>query len=173
MPRRQNSASSSRPPSSSSSRPFSRGTDVGSDENHDQIGGGEDALRSQGFSLQEIVNDRSFPLDSNLLHTIISSLMHCVPRECIVLPEFRLEELFSTVSRGQFIMLSEGKLTESFITFSVLCLYTTLSADVPESFLLNWMLLLQNIICESLVIVQNMPLSAVVLGQTGNVVCDI
>lgn len=165
--------SNQRPVTSSSSRPYSRGTDASptdvtrENDRDNEEKGDDNAFSSNDDSLKAVINDSTFPLDDNLFLSIISSLMHCNPRECIVLPHFRLEEILSLATRAQTQLLSEWKLTEPFVALTVLCLYTTLSSNIPLPFLLKWMLLLQHLVCESLVLVQNASSSVLLANKQG------
>lgn len=146
---------------SSSSKPHSRGTDPSPED------GNRASSTDNGNSLQDAVSDVNFPLDDNLLQTIINNLTRCNTREVLHLPLFRLEELLDIVCRSQTQLLSEFKMTESLFMYYLLCLYVTLASDIPESFLLRFTMLLQHMICESLVIVQNMPHSTSKSDKTG------
>lgn len=150
--------SSTRPGTSSSSRPYSRGTDPSPVENE---------RAPSGNALQDAIDDPSFPLDDNLLQTLVSSLCTCTTRDVIRLPAFRLEELLQIFCRGQSQLLSEFKLTEPLFVCYLLCLYVTLRADVPEAFLIRFMTVLQHVMCESLVVVQNFPFGNMKLDKNG------
>lgn len=106
-------------------------------------------------AVQAVIEDKSFPLDENLLLTIVSSVLQCDPKNCVYLPLFRLDEFLDVVLRSQSQLLNEFKLAESYMHLYVLCVYCTLSADLPSGFLLRFMTFLQHIIVESLVIIQN------------------
>src|SRR5689334_3603118 len=103
--------------------------------------------------LANLEND-AIPFDGTVMSTLLSELLNADGKIRIQIPTFRLKELLSLAVRPPNLG-SELKMCETIAAYYCLCLYysSTTTFDVPT--LIEFLSLVQTILCESQVVIQS------------------
>ena len=107
-------------------------------------------MSQQSNSSNDPLFNPKAPLDSNLLLSLIIQLINTKPTSCIVIPEFRINQLLDLIVKI-IQPITEKKILDSICSLYILCLYYGLSTRYQKIYIFRFISIIQIIISESII----------------------
>jgi len=98
--------------------------------------------------------NRALPLDSSMIMNILIELLNSKPLKCVVIPDFRIDQLIKMAMR-RVSPVSEKKLLEAVCSSYCLCMYFAMTTNYSRGHTFRFLATIQTLQAEALVAISN------------------